>query len=359
MNASKELYDKERNERFAKALSEKVYTSLTDIESPTYMKLFVPNKGGVNQDHHWGLTGFPMNGASQAFLALEAIEKGYEGRAWFRYDQAHQAGGQVKANEKSVMIKDYNRKLSQSFFPSLFNADQIKGLPEVTQAKKPDIGLAKDKALILADASKIPVAYVSTRQEAGYDGQAGVINLAPMDAFQTDGLYHAHVIKALAQSTAHPDMMGRFVGDSLKQKAMEAFRVNVASTIMCERIGLPFELGGDSKYTKVWAEVAQQEPEQIVKVFSDAERMCYQLGVFAHRLNKTPLVEQTDEMKQHKEKQQEKIAEIEEASQEEFRQQAKARTNERNKEREKQLDQEVKTAVKRTRKQAQEQAQAL
>lgn len=336
MNASVDIYEKTRHERFAKDFGALVARSLTDTQSPIYGALFETKR----PRQCWGLSGFPMNGASEAMLFLMAKQQGYTDHRWFRYDQADMAGGQVRANERSTTIKDYNRRVGQTYYPSLFNADQVKNLPAAEPITRPtqEEGMAAAQALL--DKARFPIETGYAKVDVGFDPETTTIRLGAKDTYVTEAFYYADALKALAQSTAHRDVMNREVGDGYKARAMEALRVNVAAHMMSERLGLPFDLGRDIQYTKVWAEAAQEKPEQVVRAFSDAERIAYELGVYAPRYPKTPLVEKTPEQVERAKEAQQQIEQAEETSRAASKKQAVGRTTERQAQRAQQTERE-------------------
>ncbi|MEO1990279.1 MAG: ArdC-like ssDNA-binding domain-containing protein [Martelella sp.] len=132
-----------------KSIRSDVYQRITDkivaqLEQGT-RPWFKPWKGGApcRPLRH---NGQPYRGINVVVLWMEAEDRGYSSPYWMTYKQAQELGGQVKKGEKSALVVYANTFEKKEEDPetgeeretripfmkgySVFNADQIEGLPE-------------------------------------------------------------------------------------------------------------------------------------------------------------------------------------------------------------------------------------
>jgi antirestriction protein ArdC len=108
-----------------------------------------------------------------------------------------------------------------------------------------------------------------------YDMKSDMIYMQAKQAFKKPELYYAGALHQLAHWTAHesrlnrPDMMAFGFDHVLK----EELRANIASILISAQLNLPYDFGEHVAYTKDWAKMLKDEPQELFRAAADAQQI--------------------------------------------------------------------------------------
>lgn len=218
---------------------------------------------------------------------------------WLTYKQAMAEGAQVRRGEKGTQVqywkfederavkdskgkpvldaageaKKETTRLDQPrvFFATVFNAEQIDGLPPL--ARKPVTWNMEEAA-----EARLSLATVKLDQadKAYYSRTSDAIHMPGRGQF-ADAVSYYHVgLHELSHWTGHPDRMNREGGNPFgsPEYAREELRAEIASLLMGEEIGIGHEPGRNSAaYVESWVKALQEQPLEIFRAAAEAEKI--------------------------------------------------------------------------------------
>ncbi len=207
-------------------------------------------------------SGKPYRGGNAIHLMVSGMRKGYEDPRWITYRQAQENGWQVLKGEKGTQIEFWQfpknerdgREEPRENPPeqsrdrfiyrvyTVFNANQIEGIPAHTPRARQDWQVIQDAEAILQNSG----AQISHDQgdRAFYSRISDSIHLPVRAAFKTAGDYYGTALHELAHWTGHPQRLNR---ESLNESyrfgdmeyAKEELRAELASVFMMAERGVP------------------------------------------------------------------------------------------------------------------------
>lgn len=248
-------------------------------------------------------TGRRYTGGNSLYLSVAAQMKGYTDNRWATYRQIKEAGGHVQRGERGTQILFFsttklvpakddqgNPKLDDAGEPvytvferpkgfvrtySVFNAEQTGGLPAQQPAAAPPEWQAHDAAEAIIEASGVDLRHQSG-DRAYYNVRTDQVILPEPAQFPSAGRYYQTALHELGHATGHPDRLNR---DTLGKKfgspdyAREELRAEIAAMMTGEKIGLGHEPQNGADYVASWIKVLEDDPREIYRASSDAERI--------------------------------------------------------------------------------------
>jgi len=252
----------------------------------------------------------PVTG--KGYSALNAINlalKGYDDPRWLSADAASYNGYLVKEGSKGTLITFPKRNEIQAIRTPdgqkikdeagvtqtktvefdkvqtgkafLFNAEQIKDMPPLEDwLRKADEGQelspVQRAEKLIADSKAV---IVHGGPEAYYDKVKDEIHLPEMEQFDSEVKYYQAAVHQLAHWTGHESrlnrpMDGRF--GSLEY-AHEELRASVAAMLVGSELKIGHSFGQHPAYTGNWSKILKDEPFQITKAASDAQKIASRL----------------------------------------------------------------------------------
>jgi putative DNA primase/helicase len=218
---------------------------------------------------------------------------------WLTYKQAQAEGAQVRRGEKGSLVQYWKfeeertvtggdgkpvldaagrqtkevARLRQPrvFFATVFNAEQIDGLPPL--ARKPVTWNAEAAA-----EARLNLATVRHDQSdpAFYRRSTDVIHMPGRGQFPDAISYYQVGLHELAHWSGHPSRMNREGGNPFgsPEYAREELRAEIASLLMGEEIGIGHEPGRNSAaYVASWVKDLQEQPLEIFRAAAEAEKI--------------------------------------------------------------------------------------
>ncbi len=252
--------------------------------------------------------GFPLRSTGEAFSGMNAIllsmlqaTRGFGSAYWLTFNQARDLGGNVRKGEKASPAilyktrtiegeaedKGDDRVLRFLKTYSVFNADQIDGLPE---AFSPSPGpavplepLAEDIAAILAN---FPVPVRHGGNMACYVVAEDVIRMPPRETFANDEYYVTTLLHEFGHATGAKNRLDRFaVYEGREDYAREELVAELTSHLTSLHLGInPSQsvFQDHIAYLGYWAELLKDRPNELLKAAGKAQLACDMILKYRH-----------------------------------------------------------------------------
>ncbi|ELY5242023.1 DUF1738 domain-containing protein [Yersinia enterocolitica] len=258
--------------------------------------------------------------------AIQLMSQGHSDRRWMTYKQATQAGAHVRQGEKGTSIQywkftEEQDKLDQLgkpvldkdgqpikvivqlerprvFFASVFNAEQIDGLPPLPpKEEKEELWKAIEQAEKILENSGALISH-QEGDRAFYRLSTDSIQLPSKEQFSSADKYYATALHELGHWTGHPQRLDRDLGHPFGSDmyAKEELRAEIASMIMGDELGIGHDPEQHVAYVGSWIKALQNDPLEIFRAAADAEKI--QEYIFGLSLNQEQQKEQTQEQTQ-------------------------------------------------------------
>ena len=255
--------------------------------------------------------------------ALQLMSEGHSDQRWMTYKQAAAVDAQVRKGEKGTPIQywkfsEEHDKLDASgkpvldakgepikqtvklerprvFFATVFNAEQIDGLPALQPRKQQDWN-AVERAEQILQASGAVIRH-GEQNRAFYRPATDSIHLPDKGQFSTADNYYATALHELGHWTGHESRLDRDLVHPFGSEgyAKEELRAEIASMILGDELGIGHDPGQHAAYVGLWIKALQEEPLEIFRAAADAEKIqAYVLGLEQQQVQEQA-AQQTDE----------------------------------------------------------------
>ena len=239
----------------------------------------------------------PMNPTSgKRYKGINVVHLLSEGRTdprWMTYKQAEAAGAQVRKGEKGTTIQfwsfpekvspsdlspenvDVKAKSSIPFvrYSSVFNAEQIDGLPPLPVAKAATWeSIERAERLLMSSGAQIDHA---SQNRALYYPKSDRILLPLKEQFADSHLYYSVALHELGHWTGHESRLNRDLQGAMggERYAVEELRAEISSMLMGAEIGLGHDPSNHVAYVAHWIAELKKDPAIIFKAAADAEKI--------------------------------------------------------------------------------------
>lgn len=231
--------------------------------------------------------------------AIHLMSQGREDQRWMTYNQAKAQGAQVRKGEKSTPIqywkfeeeqtkRDENNKpildakgdpvkervrleRPKMFMANVFNAEQIDGLPEYQRPVQ--TWSAIERAETILQASQADIRHGG--DNAYYRPSTDNIQLPNREQFPSASNYYATALHELGHWTGHGSRLDRDLSHPFGSEgyAKEELRAEIASMILGDELGIGHDPARHASYVQSWIKVLQNDPMEIFRAASDAEKI--------------------------------------------------------------------------------------
>ena len=239
--------------------------------------------------------------------ALVLLSHNRDDQRWMTYKQATDAGAQVRKGEKGTGIQywkfvdEHNQKddtgkplvdkqgkpvketvkleRPRVFFATVFNAEQIEGLPPIQRQAQTWNPLERAEALLTAGG--VPI-YYNGKGRAFYRPLTDSIHLPDREQFPSAEHFYATALHELGHSTGHPDRLNRDLSHPFGSEgyAKEELRAEIASMILGDELGIGHDSNQHAAYVGSWIKALKEDPLEIFRAAADAEKIqAYVLGL--------------------------------------------------------------------------------
>lgn len=243
--------------------------------------------------------GLPMNpttGRSYRggnLLHLWALQTAWDVKdnRWMTYKQASAVGAQVRKGEKASVIEYWDwtpvdeakksgdpeliaKAHPKVFFPRVFNASQIDGLPDlVLAAPRPELEIHQACEKVIEDSGA--EIHHDGGNQAFYRPMTDSIHMPERNTFHSASGYYATALHELAHWSGFPSRLNRPMkgGFGSEDYAKEELVAEVSSMLMGERLGIGHDPGQHAAYVKHWIKILRDDPREIFRAAAAAERV--------------------------------------------------------------------------------------
>jgi antirestriction protein ArdC len=236
--------------------------------------------------------GLPYSGINILMLWAEAVAKGFGSPTWMTFRQATELNAHVRKGEKGSLVvyansitrteenekgEDEEREIHYMKGYTVFNCDQIEGLPEAYYAK-PEVTTTPVERIAHAEsffaATKADIRYRGDR--AYYSADGDYIQMPVIEAFRDAESFYATLAHESAHWTKHPARLARDFGRKAwgdEGYAREELVAELASAFLCADLGLTPEVREDhAAYIAEWLKVLKNDKRAIFSAASHAQK---------------------------------------------------------------------------------------
>jgi len=252
-----------------------------------------------------GVEGLPFNASTgnryKGFNVVWLLAQGRSDRRWLTYKQAQEMGAQVRRGEHGTTIqhwkfdetrakKDENGKIikdaegktvqetvrldrPRAFYATVFNAEQVNGLPLLQPKKSPDWDpIKRADGILEATGARI---LNQAGDHAYYSPVKDIIVLPERYQFKERSGYYAAALHEVGHWTGHSlrldrDLSHPFGSDGY---AKEELRAEIASMILGAEVGTGHDPSRHAAYVGSWIKAIRDDPMVLQKAASDAEKI--------------------------------------------------------------------------------------
>jgi putative DNA primase/helicase len=238
--------------------------------------------------------------------AIQLMSQGRTDQRWMTYRQAAGAGGQVREGEKGTPIQYWKFSEEQIetgangrpvfdakggpvkhlmllerprvFFASVFNAEQINGLPPIERKTQDWNAIERAEKILEVSGAAI---HHDQQNRAFYRPATDSIHLPHQAQFPTADNYYATTLHELGYWTGHGSQLNRDLLHPFGSEgyAKEELRAEIASMILGDELGIGHDPAQHAAYVGVWIKLLQSDPLEVFRAAADAEKIqTYVLG---------------------------------------------------------------------------------
>lgn len=287
---------------FHETVAEKLIEQLKEGTAP-WQKPWQPGEPGAFMPTN-PTTGKRYKGIN----AIQLMSQGHSDQRWMTYKQAAAVGAQVNKGEKGTPIQywkfsDEQTKADEAgrpvldakgepvkvsvklerprvFFATVFNAEQIDGLPPI-QPRQEQEWNAVDRAEQILQASGAVIRH-GEQNRAFYRPATDSIHLPDKGQFPSADNYYATALHELGHWTGHESRLDRDLVHPFGSEgyAKEELRAEIASMILGDELGIGHDPEQHAAYVGSWIKALQDDPLEIFRAAADAEKIQnYVLGL--------------------------------------------------------------------------------
>jgi putative DNA primase/helicase len=232
--------------------------------------------------------------------AIQLMSQGRVDQRWLTYKQAAAAGAQVRKGEHGTAIQywkfsEEHTRTDESgkpvldaqgkpvkaevrlerprvFFATVFNAEQIDGLPPMQRREQTWNAVERAEAILQASGAVIQH---GGQNRAFYRLRTDSIHLPDKGQFPSADNYYATALHELGHWTGHPSRLGRDLAHPFGSEgyAKEELRAEIASMILGDELGIGHDPGQHAAYVGTWINVLRDDPLEIFRAAADAEKI--------------------------------------------------------------------------------------
>lgn len=257
----------------------------------------------------------PMNPTTgKRYKGINAIHLMAQGRGdsrWLTYKQAEAVGAQVKRGERGTPVQYWKFADEQDardaqgkpvldakgepvkekvmlerprvFFATVFNAEQIEGLPPLQ--KKEQTWDAQERAEAILAASGADIRH-GAGDRAFYRPASDSIHLPEKGQFPSADRYYATALHELGHWTGHESRLNRDLVHPFGSEgyAKEELRAEIASMILGDELGIGHDPGQHAAYVGSWVKALEDDPLEIFRAAAEAEKIHGYVLAFEQKL---------------------------------------------------------------------------
>ncbi len=265
---------------------------ITELEAGT-VPWVRPWSGEADPFPRNALSQRPYRGINTVVLGMEAHCRGYTSNQWLTFKQAQQLGGHVRKGERASTIIYYEARMMEKndadlvaegdeadkrFVPllklfSVFNVDQVEGLPESYQ-DRPVVETDWDASATAEQIMECSGAAIRHQGfKAFYSPTNDLIYLPGKTTFTDAASYYSTALHELCHWTGSTTRLGRKLGRRFGESAyaMEELIAELGSAFLSAHCRLDGQLQHAS-YISSWLEVLQRDKRAVFVAAAQAQK---------------------------------------------------------------------------------------
>ena len=265
---------------------------ITELEAGT-VPWVRPWSGEADPFPRNALSQRPYRGINTVVLGMEAHCRGYASNQWLTFKQAQQLGGHVRKGERASTIIYYQAKMMEKddsetmadgdeaekrFVPllklfSVFNVDQVEGLPE-SYLEMPVLEADWDASATAEQIMECSGAAIRHQGfKAFYSPTNDLIYLPGKTTFADAAAYYSTALHELCHWTGSSTRLGRKLGRRFGESAyaMEELIAELGSAFLSAHCRLDGKLQHAS-YISSWLEVLQRDKRAVFVAAAQAQK---------------------------------------------------------------------------------------
>ena len=237
--------------------------------------------------------GQPYSGINILSLWMSALAQNFAAPIWMTYRQASELNAHVKKGEKGSLVvyanaitrterddktgQDGEREIPYMKGYTVFNVEQIEGLPEIFYAKAvPTL----DSVARIDRAEKFFANLGATIKHGGtrayYAQELDYVQMPPFEAFRDSESYYSTLAHELAHWTKHPQRLDRDLGRKSwgdEGYSREELVAELRSAFLCADLELHQEASEENAaYIATWLEVLKHDHRAIFAAAAHAQK---------------------------------------------------------------------------------------
>lgn len=237
--------------------------------------------------------GQPYSGINVLSLWMSALGQNFVAPIWMTFRQASELNAHVRKGEKGALVvfanafirtehddttgEDVEREIPYMKGYTVFNVEQIEGLPEIYYAKAAQ---TVDLVAGIDHAEKFFVSMAATIKHGGnrayYAQELDYVQMPPFEAFRDAESYYATLAHELTHWTKHPQRLDRDFGRKSwgdEGYSREELVAELGSAFLCADLELHQEPREDNAaYIASWLDVLKNDNRAIFTAAAHAQR---------------------------------------------------------------------------------------
>jgi antirestriction protein ArdC len=237
--------------------------------------------------------GQPYSGINVLSLWMSALSQNFAAPIWMTYRQAGEMNAHVRKGEKGSLVvyanaitrtehddqtgEDVEREIPYMKGYTVFNVEQIEGLPEIYYAKAVP---THDPVARIDHAEKYFGSLGATIKHGGnrayYGQELDYVQMPPFEAFRDAESYYATLAHELTHWTKHPQRLNRDFGRKSwgdEGYSREELVAELGSAFLCADLELHEEpCEENAAYIATWLEVLKKDNRAIFAAAAHAQR---------------------------------------------------------------------------------------
>lgn len=281
---------------YYQTITDKLVSALEKVSEENWVLPWSSNAAGLPKRS----TGELYSGINTLVLLTEQMEKGFSNANWFTFKQAQQLGAKVIKGEKGSPVVFYKSlKLDADGKPgtvddkgnyineegkisipmlkgyTVFNAEQIEGLPEKYQTTPPVLNEIERNAaaddLIKSTGAKINHVAGS---RAFYRPSTDEITLPLVEQFISKEAFYSTIFHELTHWTKGEHRTGRTKKAGQQAYAFEELVAEIGTAFLCNKMQVSSkdQLNQNASYLKAWLAALKSDKKFIFKAAAEAQK---------------------------------------------------------------------------------------
>lgn len=263
-------------------------------------------KGWMTERPYNTVSNTEYRGVNSFWLSYAAEQKGYSDPRWCTFKQAKDKGWKVKKGEHGTQVEFWSmydtetkkkltaresnllrEELGEDFYErvkpissvyTVFNAEQIEGIPKREKTQEPiksEELLRKRDTLI----RNMEFTFHEGGNRAFYRSGDDSVTLPQMEQFRSIYDYMSVFLHESGHATGHESRLNRDLsgGFGSQKYAREELRAEIASAFTSQELGLgemaAEHMDNHKAYIQSWIEVLEKEPQELFAAIRDAEKI--------------------------------------------------------------------------------------